>query len=65
MKKVILVIFLVLCAAFIRVIADEVKITMKNGMVITGDLKEFLPMDRVTVVVAGIETTIPVTEVVY
>lgn len=64
MKKVILVIFLVLFGAFIRVIADEVKVTMKNGMVITGDLKEFLPMDRVTVVVAGIETTIPVTKVV-
>ena len=64
MRKVLLVILIVLCGALIRVTADEVKVTMKSGMIITGDLKEFLPMDHVTIIVSGIETTIPVSEVI-
>lgn len=46
-----------------RISADEVKVTMKNGTVFTGELKEFVPTDHVTVIVAGIETTIPISEV--
>ncbi len=63
MKRIVLIVVFVLCGALIRVCADEVKVTMKNGTVFTGELKEFVPTDHVTVIVAGIETTIPITEV--
>ena len=63
MRKALLVILLMLCGSFIRVTADEVKVTLKSGMVITGELKEFVPTDHVIVVVAGIETKIPASEI--
>ena len=63
MKKILLVTLLVLCGSLIHMSADDVKVTMKNGTVFTGELKEFDPSDHVTVVVAGIETTIPISEV--
>ena len=63
MKKIFLVAIMVLCGALIHVIADEVKVTMNNGTVFTGELKEFVPTDHITVVVAGIETTISISEV--
>lgn len=52
-----------LCGCFVILQADDVKVTMKNGTVFTGELREFVPTDHVTVVVAGIETTIPISEV--
>lgn len=63
MKRILLVIVLVLCGALMHVSADDVKVTMKNGTVFTGELKEFVPTDHVTVIVAGIETTISISEV--
>ena len=63
MKRIVLIAVFVLCGALIRVCADEVKVTMKNGTVFTGELKEFVPTDHVTVIVAGIESTIPISEV--
>ena len=63
MKRIVLIVVFVLCGALIRVCADEVKVTMKNGTVFTGELKEFVPTDHVTVIVAGIESTIPISEV--
>ena len=63
MKKIFLVAIMLLCGALIHVSADEVKVTMKNGTVFTGELKEFVPTDHVTVIVAGIESTIPISEV--
>ena len=63
MKRIVLIAVFVLCGALIRVCADEVKVTMKNGTVFTGELKDFVPTDHVTVIVAGIETTIPISEV--
>lgn len=64
MKKVFLVILFVLCGSLIRVTADEVKVTLKSGMVITGEMKEFVPTDHAIVVVAGFETKIPASEIV-
>lgn len=63
MKKILIIVLLTLCGAIIQVSADEVKVTMKNGTVFTGELKEFVPTDHVTVIVAGIESTIPISEV--
>lgn len=56
-------IFIIICCALITVHAELVKVTMKNGTVFTGELKEFVPTDHVTVIVAGLETTIPISEV--
>lgn len=63
MKKILIIAILILFGAIIQVSADEVKVTMKNGTVFTGELKEFVPTDHVTVVVAGIETRVPISEV--
>lgn len=64
MKKVFLVILFVLCGSLIQVTAHEVKVTLKSGMVITGEMKEFAPTDHAIVVVAGFETKIPASEIV-
>ena len=61
MKRVLL--YIILCCAFISVYAERVKVTMKNGTVLTGELKELAPTDHVTVIVAGLETMIPISEV--
>ena len=64
MKKIFLVAIMLLCGALIHVIADEVKVTMKDGTVFTAELKEFVPTDHITVVVGGIESVVPISEVV-
>ena len=61
MKRIFL--YLIICCAFISVYAERVKVTMKNGTVLTGELKELVPTDHVTVIVAGLETIIPISEV--
>ena len=58
-----LFIFIIICCVLISVHAEIVKVTMKNGTVFTGELKEFVPTDHVTVIVAGLETTIPILDV--
>ena len=63
MRKGLLVILFVLYGALIRVVADEVKVTMKNGMAITGELVELVATDHITIVIAGVESTINVNDV--
>ena len=58
MKKILLVTLLVLFSALMHMSAEDVKVTMKNGTVFTGVLKEFDPTDHVTVIVAGIEKAV-------
>lgn len=43
----------------------QVKVTMRSGSVITGNLKEFDPLDHVTIMIGEIETKIPMSEVAY
>ena len=64
MKKILIIVLLILIGAIIQVSADEVKVTMKNGTVFTAELKEFVPTDHITVVVGGIESVVPISEVV-
>lgn len=42
---------------------QEAKVILKNGSVIIGKLKAFNPVKEITIVVAGIATTIPMSEV--
>lgn len=63
MKKMIFALVAMIMCGFMTAQADQVKVTMKSGTVITGELVELDALDHVTVVVAGIETIIPMNEV--
>ena len=63
MKKLIFALVALIMCGFLTAQADQVKVTMKSGTVITGELVELDALDHVTVVVAGIETIIPMSEV--
>lgn len=43
----------------------QVKVMMRNGTVILGNLKEFDPLDHITLIIAGVEAKIPMSEVAY
>ena len=43
----------------------KVKVSLRNGVTIVGDLKELDALDHITLSVAGSETTIKMTEVAY
>lgn len=57
------ILLLLLCSFIVTIQADEVKVTMKSGSTITGELKSLVATDHVVIVVAGIETVIPMEEV--
>lgn len=42
---------------------SSVKVTLKNGVVVTGVLKELAPTDHVTITISGLDSTIPMSEV--
>lgn len=44
---------------------NQVKVMMRNGAVIMGNLKEFDPLDHITLIIAGVESKIPMSEVAY
>ena len=62
MKKLVL-----FCFSLISILAysqsSQVKVTLKNDVVVIGELVEFDPLDHVTFKVAGKETTVPMTNV--
>ena len=57
------ILLLLLCCCFAPLRAEEVKVTMKSGSTITGELKELIATDHVTIIIAGVESVIPMTEV--
>lgn len=63
MTKTILLIFLVFCSFIGKIHADEVKVTMLNGATITGELKELIATDHITLIIAGVESVISMSEV--
>ena len=46
-------------------IQEQVKVKMRNGTVFMGYLKEFDPLDHITLIIAGAESRIPMSEVAY
>lgn len=59
MKKIFFSLLLIICAMNIaQAQTPQVKVTLKNGVEIKGDLKEFNPSEYVVVKVAGLETKI-------
>lgn len=63
MIKHVWIILLMLCSCFVTLHADEVKVTMKSGATITGELKELVATDHITLEIAGVESTISMSEV--
>lgn len=61
-KRVLSILLLVMCC-FVTLHADEVKVTMKNGTTIFGELKELIATDHITLIIAGIESTISMSDV--
>lgn len=57
----ILLLMLFCCIATLH--ADEVKVTMKSGTTITGELKELVATDHVTIIIAGVESVISMDDV--
>ena len=44
---------------------SDVKVSLRNGSIITGDLVEFDPLDHITLKIGNTNVTIPMTEVAY
>lgn len=61
MKRIVLL--LIICFAFASAYADDVKVTLKNGTTFIAELKEFVATDHITVIIAGIESVVPISEV--
>ena len=64
MRKAIFLLFL-----FISLVASaqnsKVKVSLRNGTAIEGEVKEFDALDHITIIVGGVETTIPMSQVAY
>ena len=64
MRKVIFLLFL-----FISLVTSaqnsKVKVSLRNGTAIEGEVKEFDALDHITIIVGGVETTIPMSQVAY
>lgn len=60
---------LFLLIAFISLAAvaqnKQVKVSLRNGTTIEGEVKEFDALDHITIIVGGVETTIPMSKVAY
>lgn len=62
-KRLCSILLLTLCGFIVTLQAEDVKVTMKSGSTITGELKELVATDHVTLIVAGVESVIPMSEV--
>ncbi len=64
MRKALFLLFL-----FISLVASaqnsKVKVSLRNGTAIEGEVKEFDALDHITIIVGGVETTIPMSQVAY
>ena len=45
--------------------SSQVKVSLRNGTAIEGEVKEFDALDHITLIVGGVETTIPMSQVAY
>ena len=63
MKKLLLIALLMFVCSQIQAQTKQVKITMKNGVTVKGDLKELNPTSHAIIVIAGIESKIQMGDV--
>lgn len=45
--------------------SGHIKVSLRNGTTIEGEVKEFDALDHITIIVGSLETTIPMSEVAY
>ena len=62
MKKIIMLLMAIM-PMIVNAQNGKVVVTLKNGTTIVGDVKSIDPTDAITIVVAGIETTIKMSDV--
>lgn len=62
MRHFFVFLFVMLCASSYSQ-SDNLKVTLKNGVVIIGEMKEIAPSDHVTILIAGKETVISMSDV--
>lgn len=64
MKRLLILFILLLSLMQIKAIDNgTVKVKLKNGTAITGQIKSLAPLEKIVIVIAGLETTIPMSEV--
>ena len=64
MRKAIFLLFLFISFA-VEAQNSQVKVSLRNGTVIEGEVKEFDALDHITIIVGGVDTTIPMSQVAY
>lgn len=64
MKYLLFALFL-FCGQMAIAQTSDVKVSLRNGSIITGDLVEFDPLDHITLKIGNTNVTIPMTEVAY
>lgn len=62
-RRYCLVLLIILCGFFVALQAGDVKVTMKSGSTIIGELKELIATDHVTIIIAGVESVISMDDV--
>lgn len=65
MKRKLALFFCLLSILISSAQETQVKVTMRSGSVIIGNLKEFDPLDHVTIMIGEKETRIPMSEVAF
>lgn len=63
MKRVCNILLLMLFCCIATLHADEVKVTMKSGTTIIGELKELIPTDHIILEIAGVESKFSMNDV--
>lgn len=62
-KRLCSILLLTLCGFIVTLQAEDVKVTMKSGSTIIGELKELIATDHVTIIIAGVESVISMDDV--
>lgn len=62
-KRLCSILLLTLCGFIMTLEAEDVKVTMKSGSTIIGELKELVATDHVTIIIAGVESVISMDDV--
>ena len=63
MKRLLLLLFLICATYVVQAQTSQVKVTLKNGVVMKGSLKELNPTEFITIEVGGIKSKIPMDKV--
>lgn len=63
MKRILFFLFFVNSFFLLQAQTPQTKVILKNGVVLTGNMKEIKPMDHIIINVGGVDSTIPMTDI--